>query len=54
MLRRDKIDWIWNYVKNTHNKFDYETLENENEEFLNEIIKEICEFEEWNLEKIIN
>jgi len=52
MLRNDKIEWIWNYVKNTHNEFDYKTLSNEKEEFLNEIIKEICEYEEWDLKVI--
>lgn len=53
MLRMDKVEWIWNYVKNTHGESDYNTLVNEKEEFLNEIIKEICEFEEWDFEKVI-
>ena len=53
MLRNDKIEWIWNYVKNTHCESDYITLHGEEEKFLDEIIKEICEFEEWNFEEVI-
>lgn len=56
MLRNDKIEWIWNYVTNgfgkTDSEFDYETLSNEKEEVLDEIIEEICEYEEWDLEVI--
>ena len=29
MLRNDKVEWIWNYVKDTHNDMDYESLNNE-------------------------
>lgn len=52
MLRNDKIEWIWNYVKNTQSGFGYEVLSNEKDEVLDEIIEEICEYEEWDLEVI--
>ena len=49
MLRNDKVEWIWNYVKNTHNDMDYETLNNEDNDFLDIVIEEICEYENWSV-----
>ena len=52
MLRNDKVEWIWNYVKDTHNDMDYESLNNESDEFLDIVIEDICEYEEWDLNEI--
>jgi|TARA_B110000483_G_scaffold102302_1_gene125076 hypothetical protein len=50
MLRNDKIEWIWNYVKEAkHNDMDIETLNSESNEFLDIVIEEICEYEDWNV-----
>ena len=40
MLKNDKVEWIWNYVKDTHNDMDYESLNNESDEFLEIVIEE--------------
>jgi len=60
MLKNDKIEWIWNYVKEAkRNGFwaiaydmDYESLNNESDEFLDIVIEDICEYEEWDLNEI--
>ena len=54
MLRNDKIEWIWNYVKNAkHNDMDYESLNNESDEFLDIVIEDICEYENWSVHGLI-
>ena len=53
MLRNDKVEWIWNYVKDTHNDMDYESLNNESDEFLDIVIEEICEYENWSVHGLI-
>ena len=63
MLRNDKIEWIWNYVKEAkHNDMDYESLQIrkriswhllESDEFLNIVIEDICEYENWSVHGLI-
>ena len=55
MLRNDKIEFIWNYIKNSHSDFrDYETLSNEDNEFLDICLEDIFEYENWDLNQIEN
>ena len=50
MLKQDKIEWIWNYMKTAnHNDMDFETLNSESNEFLDIVIEDICEYEDWNI-----
>ena len=50
MLKQDKIDFIWNYMKNTNfSEIDYETLSNEDNDFLDICLEDICEYEDWNV-----
>ena len=53
MLRQDKIDFIWNYVKEAkHNDMDYETLDSESNDFLDICLEDIFEYENWDLNQI--
>ena len=55
MLKQDKIDFIWNYMKNTNfSEIDYETLSNEDNEFLDICLEDIFEYENWDLNQIEN
>ena len=55
MLKQDKIDFIWNYMKTTNfSEIDYETLSNEDNEFLDICLEDIFEYENWDLNQIEN
>ena len=55
MLKQDKIDFIWNYMKTTNfSEIDYETLSNEDNDFLDICLEDIFEYENWDLNQIEN
>ena len=53
MLRNDKVKWIYDYIKHSHNEMDFESLNNESDEFLDIVIEEICEYENWSVHGLI-
>ena len=49
MLRNEKVEWIYDYIKHSHNEMDFESLNNESDEFLDIVIEDICEYENWSV-----
>ena len=55
MLKQDKIEFIWNYGKTAnHTDMDYESLNNESDEFLDIVLEDIFDYENWDINKIEN
>ena len=55
MFKNDKVEWIWNYYKGIAlltQATPSEFLKHESDEFLDIVIEDICEYEEWDLNEI--
>ena len=56
MLKNDKVEWIWNYYKGKAlltQATPSEFLKHESDEFLDIVIEDICEYENWSVHGLI-